>query len=208
MTRTVTNRAVGIDLGARAVWAVAAEGGRFVDGRAFGPDELDALARWCGDAVVAIDAPAGPSEGHHAGDESLSPKFRPARCAEVALGRAGYWVSWVTGAPPFQPWMEVGFGVYEALAHLEPLEVFPYAVFAELLGAKPPPKQTLAGRRARLGALERLGLPAGAELWGHDGLDAAAACVVAVDALAGSARVVSCGDHPGGSVMWLPYGPV
>jgi hypothetical protein len=197
-------RAVGIDLGAHVVWAVAAEGGRVVDGRAFGVDELDALTEWCGDATVAVDAPAGPSEGHHLHDETVSAKFRPARCAEVALGRAGYWVSWVTGAGPHAPWVEAGFAVYGALAHLAPLEVFPHAVFAELLGRRPPKKTELAGRRARLSVLD---LPPGAELWGHDGIDAAAACVVAVDHARGRARAVSCGDHEGGSVMWLPGRP-
>ena len=194
-------RAVGIDLGAHVAWAVAAEEGRVVDGRAFGVDELDALAAWCGAATVAIDAPAGPSEGRHLDDETVSRKFRPARCAEVALGRAGYWVSWVTGAGPHAPWVEAGFAVYAALDHLGPLEVFPHAVFAELLGRRPPPKSTLAGRRARLSVLD---LPVGAELWGHDGIDAAAACVVAVDHSLGRARAVACGDHEGGSVMWLP----
>jgi hypothetical protein len=199
-------RAVGIDLGAHVVWAVAAVvsedgAGRIVDGAAFGVDELEALTSWCGDATVAIDAPAGPSEGHHLDDVTVSAKFRPARCAEVALGRAGYWVSWVTAAGPQAPWVEAGFAVYGALAHLSPLEVFPHAVFSELLGGRPPPKQTLAGRRARLSVLD---LPVGAELWGHDGIDAAAACLVAIDHTLGKARAVGCADHEGGSIMWLP----
>jgi hypothetical protein len=194
-------RAVGIDLGAHVVWAVAAEHGRIVDGAAFGVAELDALAAWCGDATVAIDAPAGGSEGHHVDDETLAAKFRPARCAEVALRRYGYAVSWVTAAGPHPPWVEAGFAVYAALAHLSPLEVFPHAVFSELLGGRPPPKQTLAGRRARLSVLD---LPVGAELWGHDGIDAAAACRVAIDHTLGTARAVGCDDHEGGSLMWLP----
>lgn len=194
-------RSVGIDLGAQVVWAVAAEGGRIVDGAAFAADELDALASWCGDAVVAIDAPAGPSESRHLDDDTLAAKFRPARCAEVALRRAGYAVSWVTTDGPFVGWMKTGFAVWQALGHLAPLEVFPHAVFAELLGRRPPPKQTLAGRRARLSVLE---LPPGGELWGHDGIDAAAACVVATDHTTGRARPLACTDHDGGSVMWLP----
>jgi hypothetical protein len=200
-------RAVGIDLGAQVVWAVAAEDGRVVDGETFGvdADELARLRAWCGDgAVVAVDAPAGPSEGHHVDDATLGNKFRPARCAEVALGRAGYWVSWVTGPGPFKPWMEVGFAVYAALDDLSPVEVFPFAVFAELLGRRPPRKDRPAGRRARLDALAtRLDLPATAALWGHDGIDAAGACVVAADLAAGRARRVACADH-GGSAMWLP----
>lgn len=199
-------RSIGIDLGASAVWAVAADSGRVVEGRAFGPSELDELTAWCGDATVAIDAPGGPSEGAHLDDATLADKFRPARCAEVALRRAGYAVSWITGAGPFPAWVEVGFSVWQALGHLDPLEVFPHAVFAELLGHRPPPKQSLAGRRARLDVLRAAlpGLPVGAELWGHDGIDAAAACVVAAQHRAGRARAVSCPDHDGGSVMWLP----
>jgi hypothetical protein len=195
-----TVRAVGIDLGASAIWCVAAEDGEYAGGRVFAVDELDELRRWCGDAVVAIDAPGGPSEGHHVDDGTLSAKFRPARCAEVALGRAGYWVSWVTGAGPFAPWMEVGFEVWRALDDLAPREVFPYAVFRELAGgARLASKQTLAGRRARATVLPWL--PEGADLWSHDGLDAAAACAVAGDP---DARCVRCGDHEGGSPMWLP----
>jgi hypothetical protein len=194
-------RAVGIDLGAHVVWAVAAVDGRVVDGATFGDDELDGLAAWCGEAVVAIDAPAGPSEGRHVDDTALSTKFRPARCAEVAMGRAGYWVPWVTGAGPHATWVETGFAVYAALAHLELLEVYPHAVFGELLGRRPRNKQTAVGRRERLAALE---LPPFAELWGHDGIDAAAACLVATDRTRGRARAVGCTDHEGGSVMWLP----
>jgi hypothetical protein len=203
----VAARTVGIDLGAQVVWAVAAEGRQVVAGDTFGvdPGELARLRAWCADAsAVAIDAPAGPSEGRHVDDAALGTKFRPARCAEVALGRAGYWVSWVTGAGPHKPWMEVGFAVYAALDDLAPVEVFPFAVFAELLGRRPPRKDTLLGRRARLDALRtRLELPATAALWGHDGIDAAGACVVAADVAAGRARRVACGDHEG-SAMFLP----
>lgn len=199
-------RAVGIDLGAQAVWAVAAEDGRFAEGAVFGVElaELDRLRRWCADAVVAIDAPAGPSEGRHLHDETLAAKFRVGRCAEVALRRAGHSVAWVTGAGPFAPWVETGFAVYEALDDLDLLEVFPHATFVEMLGHRPPPKSTLLGRRARLDTLDDLGLPPGSELWSHDGLDAAAACLVAVDRTRGTARELRCDDHEGGSAMWLP----
>ncbi len=196
-------RAIGIDLGATAVWCVAAEDGRFVDGRVFGPGELDELRRWCGNAVVAIDAPAGPSEGLDHRDQRPG-KFRRARCAEVALARAGHWVSWVAPgeAGPFRPWMETGFAVWRALADLEPLEVFPHAVFRELGDAALAKKTTLEGMRQRLALLPWL--PPGAELWGHDGIDAAAACAVAVDAAAGRARRLACDDHADGSAMWMP----
>jgi predicted nuclease with RNAse H fold len=202
----VGRRAVGIDLGADVVWAVAADGATIVEGAAFGTDELDDLVAWCDDAVVAVDAPAGPSEGRHVGDTTLAAKFRPARCAEVALRRAGHSVAWVTPPDgPYARWMEAGFRVFAALDRLGPLEVFPYAVFAELLGGRPPRKQTLAGRRARLGALAaRLELPESSQLWGHDGIDAAAACLVAVEFARGDARRVACDDHDGGSAMWLP----
>jgi hypothetical protein len=86
----------------------------------------------------------------------------------------------------------------------EVLEVFPHAVFAELAGHRLPRKQTTEGRRARLLALAReLSLPAGADLWGHDAIDAAGAAVVAVHRIDGVARPTACGwhDHP---PMWLP----
>jgi hypothetical protein len=87
------------------------------------------------------------------------------------------------------------------------LEVFPHAVFAELAGGRLPPKQGTAGRRARLDVLRgHLDLPAGADLWGHDAVDAAGAAVVATHRLDGTARPAACGRHDL-PPMWLPASP-
>ena len=201
---------VGIDLGQATVWGVAAERGaggwHVVDGRAFPAADAAEVVRWCDGATVAIDAPGARSEGRHLADASLSPKFQRARCAEVALLRAGHAVSWVAplDGAPVAAWMQVGFDLWDAFGDRSPLEVFPYAVFAELLGARPPKKQTPAGQRARLDVVARhLRLPTGVELWGHDGIDAAAAAIVAGHHADGRARRLGC-DHDDGSVMWLP----
>lgn len=204
------DRAVGIDLGQTLVWAVAAERRRsrwtVTDGRSFGSDELDAVVAWCGDAVVAVDAPGGRSEGAHAHDERVAGKFRRARCAEVALRLAGFAVPFVAPGPDDEvaPWMQVGFDLWAAFGDRQPLEVFPYSVFATLLGTRPPNKLTGAGRRCRLDALApHLALPGTASLWAHDGIDAAAAALVAADHVDGGAVRLGCDAHDG-SAMWLP----
>jgi hypothetical protein len=203
-------RAVGIDLGQSQVWGVAAERRgrrwRIVDGRSFPATSLADAVAWCGDAAVAIDAPGGRSERVHLEDTAVAAKFRPARCAEVALRLAGHAVPWIAPGPadPAPGWMEVGFALWEALGDGPRLEVYPHAVFVELLGSKPPRKTTPAGREARLRALAgHLELPPGAELWTHDGIDAAAAALVAAHHLDGRARRLACEGHDG-SVMWLP----
>lgn len=201
---------MGIDLGASAVWAVAAErsaGGRWsvAGAEVFAATELAEVAAWCGEATVAVDAPGGLSEGRHHGDDRVAAKFRPARCAEVALRLHGIAVPWIAPAPgdPVPPWMQVGFDLWAALGD-HPLEVFPFGAFTALRGHRPANKLTVAGRRQRLGALDAaLGLPATATVWGHDAVDAAVAAVVAAHHADGRAVRVAC-DHPDGSVMWQP----
>jgi predicted nuclease with RNAse H fold len=208
-------RAVGIDLGARAVWVVVAErrtSGRWVaaDCERLDADEVDtgAVALLARGGTVAIDAPGGPSEGRHHHDERVVGKFRRGRCSEVGLRLAGHAVAWVAPGPGERVpgWMAVGFRVWSAVeaAGAEPLEVYPHAVFAELTGRRPPPKRTEAGRTCRLEVLRRdLDLPDGAEHWGHDPLDAAAAALVAAQHSDGRARPAGCG-HRGAVPMWLP----
>ena len=208
------DRAVGIDLGASAIWAVAAErdaagGWTIVAGDVFAAGELDRAVQWCGGAVVAIDAPARRSEGLHSTDERLAAKFRRARCAAVALRLEGHAVAWISPADGEEVagWMQVGFDLWRAFAAVgapAPLEVFPHAIFAALLGRRPANKLTVDGRRTRLEVLHQyLGLPSTAELWGHDAIDAAAAALVAAQRLDGVAREVRCGEH-GGPGMWQP----
>lgn len=204
------DRVVGIDLGASAIWAVAAErhrGGRWaVDGaEVFAAWELPEVVAWCDGATVAVDAPGGPSEGRHHGDERVAAKFRPARCAEVALRLHGIAVPWISPTPddPVPPWMQVGFDLWAALDG-RALEVFPFGAFTALLGHRPANKLTVAGRRQRLTALAgEVVLPATATAWGHDAIDAAVAAVVAAHHADGRATRIACTDHEG-SVMWQP----
>src|SRR4051812_18951425 len=126
------NRFVGIDLGTRALHVVTLQETRarmrVTDARVLTPDaKSDPAPIVAAARAVAIDAPAAPSSGCHAGDESLAPKFRTARCGEIALGRgAAIWVPWPTptGATDAPAWMQVGFAAWAAArAHApEPIE--------------------------------------------------------------------------------------
>lgn len=154
---------------------------------------------------VAVDAPDAPSVAFHAGDGDLSTKFRPARCGEIALGRERrIWVAWVTpSSPPFAGWMETGFVFHATLraSGVTTVETYPHAVYRTLAGgARVPSKSTVAGLAARVDALVGAGLAGDhLDMWGHDGLDAAAAALVAVDP---DAVGVTCGHD--GSAIWLP----
>jgi predicted nuclease with RNAse H fold len=208
----VTRVGVGLDVGARWVHAVALREGTVVGAEVLAADDADAVASWVaalgrGVARVAIDAPSGLSAGAHAGDTTLAPKFRAARCGEVALGRdAGVWVPWVSppaGATDVAPWITVGLSLFATLtgAGHDVVETFPHAVFRCLAGgARVAAKSTPAGLAERVALLRAAGVTdATLPLWGHDGLDAAAAALVAADP---AARAVTCGHD--GSAIWLP----
>ena len=216
----MTTRALGIDLGATALHLAMLEG----DGPAelqvrttatVDATDLDAvIATAAGADVVAIDAPAAPSAAVHRDDETISRKFRVARCGEIALGQqARIWVPWVTPPDPdaVPGWMQVGFSVWDALgaAGHEPIEVYPAGVFRVLAGHVPPKKTTPAGRRARVDLLSPvIDLPGGIDHWSHDGFDALAAALTAHQRATGLAR--ACGhDDPAcdGSAIWLPTPP-
>jgi hypothetical protein len=204
-------RFIGIDVGARTLHCASIDGGAAsLDFATMRADDTDAVARWCaGAAGVAIDAPEAPSTVPHANDGTLSPKFRRARCAEIALGRRhGTWVPWVAPAdPPFPAWMEAGFRAFatvRAAGAPALLEVYPYACFRELAGGRRlPRKQTAAGRdeRARLLAAAGVAVDRSAPL-SHDFLDATVAALTALDSARGRARRVTCGHD--GSAIWLP----
>jgi predicted nuclease with RNAse H fold len=201
---------LGIDVGAGRLHCVAVDADlRIIDAASFAADEMGRLVeRVRRDATVAIDAPAELSTAPHGDDEKLSPKFRLARCAEIALGRDfGCWVPWVTPTTaPAGGWMATGLALYGTFrgAGVEPIEVFPYAAFRELIRpARLPRKQTAPGIHARVTALRTLGvdeptLPA----WSHDALDALVGAVVARDHRAGTARAATCGHDR--SAIWLP----
>jgi Protein of unknown function (DUF429) len=107
------------------------------------------------------------------------------RCAmSTGVGALGH-----PGAGASVPgWMQVGFGLYAALAangHA-PIEVFPYAGFRLLSPTKLPKKTTRAGIVERVVRLEAQGIAAPwMGLWSHDALDATLAALVACGQLRG-----------------------
>ncbi len=204
---------LGIDVGADAAYVVrlgpdgrAAWGGVVPSG-----DDVTRLVD--GPVAIAIDAPDRLSTGPHVDDPdpTLRGKFRSARCSEVALLRAHYAVPWTTppDADAAPPWMRHGFRIWASFrqAGLEPMEVYPHATFHRLAG-KLPAKGTLSGRLARADVLRGAGVRAAAlPLWGHDGLDAACAALVALLSDRGQAHPVLCAHRSGegdGSAIWLP----
>jgi predicted nuclease with RNAse H fold len=151
----------GIDVAADRLNCVALDmSGTFVSGRVYAADELGRLSQWAAHAdVIAIDAPAQLSTAPHSADESLAPKFRVARCAEIALGRDHrIWVPWTSPTgPPVPRWIATGLDVYSALANstqAELIEVFPYAGFRVFTRpARLTKKTAVAGIRQRIDAL-------------------------------------------------------
>ena len=199
-----------MDVGAARLHLVALRDGRVAAADVLAPD-AEAVVSWLhslGGPVgrVAIDAPSGLSTGAHLDDARLAPKFRAARCGEVALGRErGVWVPWVSppvGAADGPAWIGVGLAVFTSLAAagFDAVETFPHAVFRTLAGGRVPAKSSAEGLARRVELLRAAGvveptLP----LWGHDGLDAAAAALVASDP---AADAVTCGHD--GSAIWVP----
>jgi hypothetical protein len=208
---------VGIDLGASTIHAVVLEGAvggrpRVADARTFAAADLDGVrALVAGAHDIAIDAPAQLSTAPHHTDASLSPKFRVARCGEIALGTdAGIWVPWVTPhvETAVPGWIAVGFDLWADLraAGHEPVEVYPAGVFRSLSGRVPPRKTSHAGAHARIALLTpRIELPPAVEVWSHDGIDALGAGLVAHQKAAGTAlRIGHGGPGCDGSAIWLP----
>ena len=188
---------VGVDLGAKTVYAVAVEGLRRRDRpvvadavAADAETELGEIVAFCRLANrVAIDAPEAYSIMQHLEDLRLAPKFRRYRCCEIAVGQARL------GFPPFGSpaagesvpgWIAVGFRLWEALReeHHLVLEVFPNAGFRHLAAGRPlRPKTTRIGLEDRwryLAEFDGLEIPVGHAMWGHDGIDAFLAALVAV----------------------------
>jgi predicted nuclease with RNAse H fold len=202
---------IGIDVAADRLNCIALEmSGAFAGGRVFAANELAALSDWAAGAdVIAIDAPAHLSTAPHSADDSLSPKFQRARCAEIALGRDHrVWVPWTSPTgPPIPGWIATGLKVYEALARTGPaelIEVFPYAGFRVLTRpARLPKKTSVAGIRQRTDALRVAGVRADAlDLWSHDSVDAALGAIIALQRQKDAAVPVTCGHDD--SLIWLP----
>jgi predicted nuclease with RNAse H fold len=203
----------GIDVGARRVHVVALD--RFARVAGFEIVDVGALGAVAGSIVaagaptVAIDSPTAWSTAPHASETGLSPKFRSARCAEIALGRRHrLWVPWTTPVDPADApaWMQVGVALAAALRSggVETLEVYPYAAFRVLNGGgRLPPKHASAGRELRRALLRRAGVTGEERLPpSHDALDAAAAALVAMHRRLGVAHPATCGHD--GSAIWLP----
>lgn len=208
---------VGIDLGGAAVFGVRLteeNGLRLAESFLGRASDMNELVAFCSGATsIAIDAPSDLSTLRHRSDGTLKPKFQEARCCEIALGQDfGIWVPWITPADlsDCQTWMVVGFDVWTALreAGHRPLETYPHGAFTVLAGARPPKKSTVEGLKLRTELLAgRMTLPESVTLWGHDGLDAAVAALVAADhdsAMRADHLHDSCDD----SAIWLPTRPV
>jgi len=209
--------AVGLDLGESTLHLVGlAEDGVVTLAEVLSPDDLGhVLTQIDLDAWVAIDAPDEQRDPRHLEDLNLSPKFRPARCAEIALGKQrGYWVPWVTpqSGEPCPGWMTTGFETWQTARRLgvQAIEVYPHAAFRVLAGGRQlAKKNTAVGAARRVELLERAGVAADfLAMWSHDSVDAAVAAVVARDARLGLADEVQCayGDavEHDGSAIWLP----
>jgi predicted nuclease with RNAse H fold len=206
---------IGIDVATNRLNCVALEAdGSLAAGRVYAAHELGALTAWAAEAtVIAIDAPAALSTEPHVAENALSPKFRRARCAEIALGRDhGIWVPWTSPTgPPGPGWIATGLELYSALAgstRSELIEVFPYAAFRLLTRpARLAKKTSVAGMRQRIDALGAAGLCVEhLALWSHDSLDAAVAALVALQWRDGRAHPVTCGHDD--SAIWIPALPV
>jgi Protein of unknown function (DUF429) len=211
--------AIGIDVGADAIWAVAIgleERPQIQASVLSHPVDLELLGRFVdGAAQIAIDAPAEPSDLPHAADLRYAPKFRRARCGEVALRRQGIPVPWVTPARDAEPapWIATGYGVWAFLRArgATPVETYPHGIFWRLAGSPVLHKQRPFGHLRRVEALRQTALDVPQiEMWSHDALDALAAAWVARLVARDQAERIDCRDdldwpdHDGSSI-WLPF---
>jgi len=201
----------GIDVGANRLHCVALDTGRRVVGAwLLDARELDRVVEVVtGARAVMVDAPAQVSAMPHRDDpRPLSPKFRSARCAEIALGlEHRSWVPFVAPAErPASGCIATGLSVFDALADagVPAFEMFPFAGYRALARGLPLPKKiTVAGIRTRVELLLEAGVSAPqALMWSHDGLDALLGALVAVDQAQGRALRVTCGHDE--SAIWLP----
>ena len=208
------SRVAGVDISGSAAHVVILDGGQLAKAGVWPTDDLSHLAEElarCG--VVAIDSPDRWSPGAIPEHEALSPKFLAARCAEFELARKyRYWVPWATPLPPTSDserakyaWMARGMELFQLLeGRTVTIEVYPHAIFRRLAKQAPlPPKSRQAGGRMRVALLQEAGITAPhLEMWSHDGLDAAAAALVALARGRDEAERISC-NHAG-SAIWLP----
>ena len=198
----------GVDVGARTFHLIVIDRRRLIRRAeivdAAEPNAL--LESMKGVKGVAVDSPGAWSTSPHAGDETVSRKFRLGRCSEIALGREyGIWVPWSTPPEPEAgTWMATGIALSDALraAGHDPVEAYPYGGFRLLAGGRLPKKTTTAGRAARAQLLRSAGVEVDGLEKSHDFLDAALVALVARQRSLGTARVATCGHDQSG--IWLP----
>lgn len=216
MNRVVSpHGGLGIDVGQYRLHIVEiAADGTLGRAEVWDANHRDGLVEWARRVgYVAIDAPSAPG-GVPQPHTGMAAKFTGARCAEIALGQNwGMWVPWATPVEGKAPrWMQVGFGLFRQLAALGSaatvVETYPHAVFLALLPAaeRLESKRSASGTAQRAQLLEQAGLDIPwLSMWSHDGLDAAAAALVARAIGTEYARSVTC--HPDrshdGSSIWL-----
>lgn len=201
----------GVDVGARRLHFVVLDiRSRVASAEVVPASGRDRLLELAAPVVgVAVDSPGAWSSAPHAGDETVSRKFRLGRCSEIALGREyGIWVPWSTPPEPAPgTWMATGIGLFDTLraAGHDPVEAYPYGGFRLLAGGRLPKKTTVEGRSARVALLRSAGVEVDGLEKSHDFLDAALVALVARQRSLGTARVATCGHDQSG--IWLPAPP-
>jgi predicted nuclease with RNAse H fold len=201
----------GVDVGARRLHFVVLDiRSRVASAEVVPASGRDRLLELAAPVVgVAVDSPGAWSSAPHAGDETVSRKFRLGRCSEIALGREyGIWVPWSTPPEPATgTWMATGIGLFDTLraAGHDPVEAYPYGGFRLLAGDRVPKKTTVEGRSARVALLRSAGVEVDGLEKSHDFLDAALVALVARQRSLGTARVATCGHDQSG--IWLPAPP-
>jgi predicted nuclease with RNAse H fold len=201
----------GVDVGARRLHFVVLDiRSRVASAEVVPASGRDRLLELVAPVVgVAVDSPGAWSSAPHAGDETVSRKFRLGRCSEIALGREyGIWVPWSTPPEPAPgTWMATGIGLFDTLraAGHDPVEAYPYGGFRLLAGGRLPKKTTVEGRSARVALLRSAGVEVDGLEKSHDFLDAALVALVARQRSLGTARVATCGHDQSG--IWLPAPP-
>jgi predicted nuclease with RNAse H fold len=201
----------GVDVGARRLHVVVLDiRSRVASAEVVPASGTDRLLELVAPVVgVAVDSPGAWSSAPHAGDETVSRKFRLGRCSEIALGREyGIWVPWSTPPEPAPgTWMATGIGLFDTLraAGHDPVEAYPYGGFRLLAGGRLPKKTTVEGRSARVALLRSAGVEVDGLEKSHDFLDAALVALVARQRSLGTARVATCGHDQSG--IWLPAPP-
>ena len=201
---------MGIDVGADRIHAVVLdETLAIIDVWVADPgDRIGVAARLAAlsPTSIAIDGPDGPSAAPFRDELSLAPKWRTARGCEVELGRRkGIWVSFATPEGELGGWMGVAAAIFEAAraSHHVALEVYPHAVYRTLAGRRLAKKTTARGIDERVAALRSSGVRGPyLSMWSHDGLDAAAAALVAAHHRLGRAEPIRCDRDA--TTIWLP----